>query len=98
MVPPKIRFDKIERRKKRVFTQHFGRIVRNKRERLHLTVAHAAELAGLSETGLTLIELGDTNPKLSSIVSIATVLDIDLGVLNACKTEDPAEASMTPSI
>ena len=68
-----------------MFTRHFGRIVRDKRERKRLTVAHAAELAGLSETGLTMIELGDTNPKLSSIVNLAAVLDIDLGELNACK-------------
>lgn len=71
-----------------MFTKHFGRIVRDKRERLRLTVAHTAELAGLSETGLTMIELGDTNPKLSSIISLATVLDIDLGALNACKPEE----------
>ena len=71
-----------------MFTQHFGRIVRDTRERKHLTVARTAELAGLSETGLTLIELGDSNPKLTSIVSIAAALDIDLGVLNACKPND----------
>ena len=78
-----------------MLTQHFGRIVRDKRERKHLTVAHAAELAGLSETGLTLIEMGDTNPKLSSIVSLAAVLDIDLGVLNACKPQDAEDAALT---
>jgi len=70
-----------------MFTRHFGRIVRDKRERKRLTVERAAELAGLSETGLTMIELGDSNPKLSSIVSIAAVLDIDLGELNPCKPE-----------
>jgi len=68
-----------------MFTQHVGRIIREKRERKRLTVARAAELAGLSETGLTLIELGDTNPMFSSVVSIAAVLDIDLGDLNSCK-------------
>lgn len=71
-----------------MFTRHFGRIVREKRERLHLTVAHVAELAGLSVNGLTLIELGDTDPKLSSIVKLTAVLDIDLGALNACKPEE----------
>jgi transcriptional regulator with XRE-family HTH domain len=83
-----------------MFTRNFGRLVRDKRERKHLTVAHAAELAGLSETGLTMIELGDTNPKLSSITSLATVLDIDLGDLNPCKPslEELAEKELTTAI
>ena len=72
-------------------TQHFGRIVRDKRERKRLTVARAAELAGLSSPGLTMIEFGDSDPKLSSILNLATVLDIDLGELNACKTERSEE-------
>ena len=78
-----------------MFTRHFGRIVRDKRERKRLTVAHAAELAGLSETGLTMIELGDTNPKLSSIINLAAVLDIDLGEINACKPERSEETILT---
>ena len=78
-----------------MFTKHFGRIVRDNRERLRLTVAHTAELAGLSETGLTMIELGDTNPKLSSIVALAKVLDIDLGDLNSCKPEELEETILT---
>ena len=76
-------------------TNNFGRIVRDKRERKRLTVAHTAELAGLSENGLTMIELGDTNPKLSSIVALAKVLDIDLGDLNSCKPERPEETILT---
>ena len=76
-------------------TNNFGRIVRDKRERLRLTVAHTAELAGLSETGLTMIELGDTNPKLSSIVALSKVLDIDLGDLNSCKPEELEETILT---
>ena len=80
-----------------MFTRHFGRIVRDKRERKRLTVARTAELAGLSEAGLTLIEMGDSNPKLSSITSLATVLDIDLGDLNPCKPslEELAEKELT---
>ena len=74
-----------------MFTRHFGRIVRNKRERLKMTIAQTAELAELSEAGLILIEMGDTNPKLSSITSLAAVLDIDLGELNACKPQKLSE-------
>ena len=65
-------------------TQHFGRIVRNKRERLGLTIKEAAELCGLSERGLEFIELGDSDPKLSSVLRIASALDIDLGEIASC--------------
>ena len=76
-------------------TKHFGRIVRDKRERKRLTVARAAELADLSGPGLTMIEFGDSDPKLSSILNLATVLDIDLGELNACKPERSEETILT---
>ena len=65
-------------------TQHFGRIVRDKRERLGLTIKEASELCGLSDRGLELIELGDSDPKLSSVLRIATALQIDLGDLSSC--------------
>ncbi len=76
-------------------TRQFGRIIRDKRERLKLTVAHTAELAGLSETGLTLIEMGDTNPKLSSILCLAAVLDINLGDIDACKPPHLVDTLLT---
>ena len=72
-------------------TQHFGRIVRDKRERKRFTIAHTAELAGLSSMGLTLIEFGDSDPKLSSVLHLATALNIDLGELNACKPAEQTE-------
>ena len=66
-------------------TRNFGRLVREKRERKHLTIARTAELAGLTPEGLSHIELGDSVPKLSSVLSIAAVLDIDLGDIEECK-------------
>lgn len=78
-----------------MFTRHFGRIIRDKRERKRLTVAQVAELSGLSVNGVNLIELGDTDPKLSSIVKLTAVLDIDLGDLNSCKPERPEETILT---
>ena len=66
-------------------TRNFGRIVREKRERKRLTIARAAELAGLTPEGLSHIELGDAVPKLSSVLSIAAVLEIDLGDIEGCK-------------
>ena len=76
-------------------TQHLGRIIRDKRERKRLTVVQAAELAGVSEMCLEFIELGDSNPKFSSVVKIAAALDIDLGDLNSCKPEKNPDTVLT---
>lgn len=65
-------------------TQQFGRIIREKRESLGLTIKEAAELCGMSDRGLELIELGDSDPKLSSILRIAAILEIDLGDISSC--------------
>ena len=65
-------------------TQHFGRIVRERRERLGLSLSEAAERCGLSIRGLELIELGDSDPKLSTVLRITTVLEINLGEI--CET------------
>ncbi len=72
-------------------TQHFGRIVRDKRERKRMTMVYCAELAGISEVALSAIEFGDSNPKLSSILNLAAALDIDLGELNSCKPKENKE-------
>lgn len=68
-------------------TQHFGKIVRERRERLGLSLSEAAELCEMSIRGLELIELGDSDPKLSSVLNIARALDIDLGEMNSCIPE-----------
>ena len=65
-------------------TQHFGKIVRDRRERLGLSLSEAAERCGLSIRGLELIELGDSDPKLSNVLRIAATLNIDLGEISTC--------------
>lgn len=70
-----------------VFPCNFGKIVRNKRERKGLTLKQVAELSGLSERGLIMIELGDSDPKLSSVLNLACALDINLGEMNICMPE-----------
>ena len=67
-------------------TQHFGKIVRDRRERLGLSISETAERCGLSTRGLELIELGDSDPKLSSVLRIAAALNIDLGEIASCST------------
>ena len=66
-------------------TQHFGRIVRERREKKKLSLKKVSELCGMGERGLEQIE--DTNPKLSNVLNIAAVLDIDMGELNSCILE-----------
>ena len=68
---------------------NLGRLIREKRERLGLTISEAAELCALSDRGLSLIELGYVNPKLSSFLRIAAVLGINLGDIEDCKTTGP---------
>ncbi len=66
---------------------NFGKLVRERRERQRLTLETAAEMCGLSDRGLEMIELGDSDPKLSSVISIAMALNIDLGDINVCIPE-----------
>ena len=66
---------------------NFGKLVRDKRERKGWTIRRAAEEVGLSDRGLEMIELGDSDPKLSNVLSIAQALEIDLGEMNICKPE-----------
>ena len=65
-------------------TVHYGRIVRDYRERAKMTIEEAAEKYGISTTGLEKIELGISDPKLSTVLKIAYVLNIDMGILNTC--------------
>lgn len=74
-----------------IFVHRFGKLVRNKREQQRLTIGAAAEKCGLSDRGLELIELGDSDPKLSSVLSIAQALEIDLGEIGVCIPDLEAE-------
>lgn len=62
----------------------YGRIVREHRENRKLTIEQAAEKCGMSDKGFELIELGNSDPKLSNVLNIAAVFGMDLGDLNVC--------------
>ena len=62
-------------------SQYFGQIVRDEREKLGWSIEKTAEYCQLSYKGLEEIELGYSNPKLSSILNIASVFDLDLVIL-----------------
>ena len=70
------------------FTHNFGKLVREKRERRRLTISAVAEKCGLSNRGLEMIELGDSDPKLSNVLIIANVLEIDLDEITIYNPEE----------
>lgn len=65
-------------------TRHFGRKVRDIRESKGWSIKYVAEQCNICDKCLEQIELGDTDPKLSNVLKIAAVLEMDLGVLNSC--------------
>ena len=74
-----------------MFSHKIGSIIRERREIRKLTIAKAAELCDMSDRGLSLIELGDVDPKLSSLLKIAAVLGIYLGDVENCKETNMSE-------
>lgn len=67
-----------------VNTKHLGRILRDRRESLGLTLEKAAELSEMSYKAYEEIELGDSDPKFSTLCKIAAALGLDIGELNSC--------------
>ena len=61
-----------------------GRIFRDRRESLRMTQRQVAELCDISIRGLEQIELGDSDPKWSTVTRIVDVLEMDLGDFNSC--------------
>ena len=64
-------------------TSHFGRLVRESRQRHGWSLFRAAEYCGICDKSLEKIELGDTDPRLSTVLKIADALEIDLGELSS---------------
>lgn len=65
-------------------TAHFGRIMRERRENSFISLRALSDVVDMSEHALRNIELGDSDPKLSSVLKIAGALQIDMGMLNSC--------------
>ena len=65
-------------------TIHFGRKVRERREKKGWSLEYVAMLCNFSDKCLEKIELGDSDPKLSNVLKIAAVLEIDVGELSSC--------------
>ncbi len=65
-------------------TVHIGRILRERRESLHMSQREVAHESNMSIRGVEKIELGDTVPNWNSILRISDVLKLNLGDLNSC--------------
>ncbi len=65
-------------------TKHLGRIIRQRRKAKGLSLEKTAELCNLSTRGLEKIELGDSDPKWSSVANLAGVLEMDMGDFSVC--------------
>lgn len=59
----------------------FGRKIRNCREEKNLTIEQLAELCNMSDRCISDIELGKSDPKISTVLSVCYNLDIDVGDL-----------------
>jgi len=65
-------------------TKHFGRMMRERRIRKGWSLKYMADQCGMCEKSLELIELGDSDPKLTSVLKIASSLELEIGELDAC--------------
>ncbi len=63
---------------------HVGKIIRQRRKELHLTIAVTAEMADISDRCLEKIELGDCDPQWSTIIKLAKILNLNLGDFSSC--------------
>ncbi len=66
-------------------TQHLGRIIREKREKLKWSLEYTAEQCGISPRTLEDIELGKTEPFFWTVIKITNALDINLSDLESCR-------------
>jgi transcriptional regulator with XRE-family HTH domain len=73
-----------------------GNAIRLCRSRKQLTLASLAELAGLSESYLSLLERGARDPTLTTIQAIARGLEVPMSLLVFLGSE-PSETSSLPS-
>ncbi len=60
------------------YKKAFGKFVRAKRLEAKLTMEQVAELCDMSVRGYADVEVGESDPKLSTVVKIALSLHLDL--------------------
>lgn len=65
----------------------FGRKIRDYREESDLTREQLAELCDLTDKCITKIELGRSDPKLSTVLKLCHTLNLNTGFLSQFYTE-----------
>lgn len=60
--------------------EELGKIIKNRREVLGLTIRDLADLAGISKTTLSQTEMGVTNPTLEILQNIFKYLNLEMKV------------------
>jgi transcriptional regulator with XRE-family HTH domain len=70
---------------------HFGRNLRELRERSGLTQAQLAERAGLHPQGVVKLERGEREPAWATVVALAEALDVDCRAFLADLLESASE-------
>lgn len=65
----------------------FGRKIRDEREERNLTREELAELCDLTDKCITKIELGRSDPKLSTVLKLCQTLNLDTGFLTEFYTD-----------
>ena len=58
-----------------------GGIIKNMRKERHISQKKLAEMAGISNTYLSDLEVGRTSPSLKTLINISKALDISVDVL-----------------
>lgn len=66
---------------KTVLSDAFSRVVKRHREKCGLSRAALAELSGLHQTYIGLLERGERSPNLDTAKAIASALNVSLGKL-----------------
>ena len=61
--------------------EKFGKLIRDNRENKNLSQEQLAEKCRVTDKSISNIELGKSDPKLSTIMRICNVLDIDVKIL-----------------
>ena len=74
-----------------------GATIRNARERLDLTQAEAAKLAGLSPPAFNRLEHGKGQPRWDTMVRVARAFGLTLDELNAGTVERASAAAAVPN-
>lgn len=71
----------------------FGRKIRDYREERNLTREELAELCDLTDKCITKIELGRSDPKLSTVLKLCRILNLDTGFLSQFYFEESETVS-----